>query len=360
MNQLESIRRLHKKLGIGARGVVYLGFDDDTGAFVAIKEISFVEPTRLSEDEAMHGQPSVDEPAQVLRELRVMQQIHHERLVAYLGARRSVAGVEILMEYVGGGSLERLLRHAGPLREAVARRYVRDMLEGLCYLHDTVRVCHRDIKPGNILLTPDGRCKLTDFGASAMLAGTDSFMQTTVGTPWYMAPEVIHSGSGGSPLSDSSAAEGDGRQSTRSPSCRSRGYTTRADIWSLGVTLFEMLTGEKPFGGQLRNTAAVMFAIVEGAATPPALPPSSAASADLQGFLRLCLTYDRRQRPTAAELLRHAWLAAGAPAPPRATPPPKPAQQRELARGAAAGAPGGAAAAPRHSTSTVRAHAVAQ
>uniref|UniRef100_A0A0A9YYG5 Protein kinase byr1 n=1 Tax=Lygus hesperus TaxID=30085 RepID=A0A0A9YYG5_LYGHE len=129
----------------------------------------------------------------IVQEIKVLSQAHHPNLVQYYGARRSATGVELLMEYVSGGSLEQLLEACGPIREAVAQRYICDLLDGLIYLHNVMHVCHRDIKPGNVLLTSDGRCKLTDFGVSKMLSShndedeeelnENTFMHTVVGTP---------------------------------------------------------------------------------------------------------------------------------------------------------------------------------
>ncbi|EPY22167.1 protein kinase [Angomonas deanei] len=241
-----------------------------------------------------------------------MQLAHHPNLVLYHGARRCAVGVQIVMEYVGGGSLEQLLKQCGTVKESVAQRYTRDILSGLEYLHETAEVCHRDVKPGNILLTPEGRCKLTDFGTAAVLNKED-FMQTTVGTPWYMSPEVISGGS--EDITDGEDASYynplRGIKHEHSSTNPSKGYTTRADIWSLGVTLYEMLTGHRPYGGNQKNQAAIMFSIVREAVQPPVFPPEVSLSPSVMSFIRLCLVYDHRLRPSAKELLQHPWIAAG-------------------------------------------------
>ncbi|KAK7194524.1 protein kinase [Novymonas esmeraldas] len=378
---MEAVVKLNRKLGVGSRGVVYEGFDHARGHFVAIKELAYMEPSIADEEDT--------ELEAILRELAYMREAQHPNLVQYYGARRSAIGIQIIMEYVSGGSLDYVLTRCGPVRETVARAYVRDVLEALHYLHTTMHVCHRDVKPANILITPDGRCKLADFGVAKHVGATtpthhapaDShrsaeaanespaaasrhsrggrrgYLQTAVGTPWYMAPEVINGGveeeedeeeeedaedasdggddeddvgGGGSRCSCSDDWTTGGlphtppRQPLYSSSsyynplkhivkrgrlgARSVGYTTSADIWSVGVTVFEMIAGTKPFGADLSNPSAVLFRIANCAASPPRLPADVHVSAELQNFLELCFVYDKDLRATAAELLGHPWL----------------------------------------------------
>lgn len=410
---MESVVKLNRKLGVGGRGVVYEGFDHAVGHFVAVKELAYMEPSTISND----GEDA--ELAEILSELACMREAQHPNLVQYYGARRSAVGVQIVMEYVSGGSLDYVLTRCGPLREAVARAYTRDILEALRYLHEEMHVCHRDVKPANILITPDGRCKLADFGVAKQVdegpsrhqqhqqqhqqqqqrstspsLGSDGgasaygsrgpsgvregYLQTAVGTPWYMAPEVINGGVEDDSDEDGAEEEemfdGDAdaqREAVQQPhmsgvddsfedwtnACpstagagnspvpappsplplyveggayynplkkilrkgrltrRSVGYTTRADIWSVGVTVYEMMTGTRPFGADLHNPSAVMFRIANCATAPPRLPAGLAASPTLQNFLDLCFVYDRDLRATARELLGHPWLrGSGAPA----------------------------------------------
>lgn len=313
---MNNIQTLEKKLGIGARGVVYLGHDRNTGSFVAIKEIPYLERPTGNADCVAAGA--------ILQEIRVMQQCHHPNLVSYYGARRSTVGVQIVMEYMGGGSVEGLLAMSGKLTEAVTRRYTRDILSGLHYLHKDRRVCHRDIKPGNMLLTTDGHCKLADFGVSKIFmaheSAKDLFMQTTCGTPWYMAPEVI---SGGDPEEDDEdgyynplrgisyrGRSGDVVTTTVQRQ-HARGYMYSADIWSLGVAVYEMISGVRPFGADISNPTAVLFSIINSAAQPPSLPEDCETSPQLRSFLGLCFVYDKALRPSAEELLAHPWITSG-------------------------------------------------
>ncbi|ORC89613.1 putative protein kinase [Trypanosoma theileri] len=355
---MEHIRKTKKKLGVGARGIVYEGYDEERGRFVAIKEIPFYDgghsccesphsshSSLSSSHSSSHGNNHknhsfshaeseedpilAEERRAIVREISLMERFEHPNLVTYYGARRSTVGVQIIMEYVNGGSLDALIRRHGCLRESVVRSYTRDILEGLAYLHDTARVCHRDVKPGNVLITADGRCKLTDFGVSKLLDDNGT-MRTTVGTPWYMAPEVING-----TIEEEEVEEGEeveeieddihtsnhhmnnnnnnnnnnSLQTPRRRKGKKRSYTTAADIWSLGVTVFEMISGRKPFGHEMKAPAAVLFAIVSTTnGTPPRLPETCEASPSLRGFLDLCFVRDARRRPTARELLAHPWF----------------------------------------------------
>ncbi|KAG5477074.1 hypothetical protein LSCM1_05415 [Leishmania martiniquensis] len=375
---MDAVVKLNRKLGAGSRGVVYEGFDHASGHFVAIKELTYVEPSVAAEEDT--------ELASILSELACMREAKHPNLVKYCGARRSAMGIQIVMEYVSGGSLDYVLKRCGPVRETVARAYTRDVLEALHYLHRTMRVCHRDVKPANVLITSDGRCKLADFGVAKRFGapsprhsahaascrqstaeaeedtsqrhgddGRQGYLQTAVGTPWYMAPEVINGGvddededtalddanalaSGGEFAGNGSSGEGwtgsgavhtTPHSSTSPPplystshyynplkkivkegrlGVRSVGYTTSADIWSVGVTVYEMVSGTKPFGADLSNPSAVLFRIANCAASPPQLPAEMHFSSELQNFLDLCFVYDKDLRATASELLGHPWL----------------------------------------------------
>ncbi|PWV16957.1 putative protein kinase [Trypanosoma cruzi] len=308
---MEHIRKTNKKLGVGARGVVYEGYDEERGRFVAVKEIPFFDDggvgTGGGDDAAEEEDPTVvEERRAIVREITLMERFEHPNLVVYYGARRSAVGVQIIMELINGGSLDAIIRRQGSLRESVVRSYTHDILEGLAYLHDTARVCHRDVKPANVLITVDGRCKLTDFGVSKLLDDNVS-MRTTVGTPWYMAPEVVN----GNADEDVEGVE-DTKRYDGEGSCKKRvhknSYTTAADIWSLGVTVFEMISGRKPFGGEMKNPAAVLFAIASSDGTPPRLPENCEASVSLRAFLDLCFVRDARLRPKARELLSHQWF----------------------------------------------------
>ncbi|CUI13475.1 protein kinase, putative [Bodo saltans] len=200
------------------------------------------------------------------------------------------------MEYVSGGSLLAMLQQFGPLPLEATKRYVIDILKGLRYLHDH-HVTHCDIKPHNALLANDGTCKLSDFGSSvnnqvrakeqqeqeeAAAAGHQETMppndeQLLVrGTSWYLSPE---------------AAKGEIRPSN--------------DIWSLGITLIEMLTGKVPWTYRGSEANFIIMLGKDETMVPP-LGPELPEEAKV--FVRLCFERDPEKRPTAQLLLQHPFL----------------------------------------------------
>jgi serine/threonine protein kinase len=261
-------------LGSGAFGSVYLGFDGATGKTVAVKEIP------ISPDEAGGGLPM-----NIINEIAIMRDARHPNLVEYHGSRLTETAhggtvVQIVMEFVASGSLAGLLRRAGTLREPVAAMYMRDVLCGLEYLHRS-GVCHRDIKSENILVSPEGRCKITDYGASKVLrssiAGVSTMLNTFVGTPFYVAPEVV----------------------------RGESYGRSADIWSVGCLAYELLTGAPPNYGVV-NPMAAMYKVASDGDAVPVLPDGH--STDAADFVATCCRRDAARRPTAAALLDHPWV----------------------------------------------------
>ena len=147
------------------------------------------------------------------------------------------------------------------------------MLAGLSYLHG-MGVIHRDLKPQNVLLTADGRVKLADFGVSVQLLGLHALRTSSVGTPGYVAPEVLNT----------------------------EPYGFAADIWSLGSTLYTLVTGRRPWS-ELNPMVTIIRTVQDGA--PPVPDTLSPACAD---FLRACWATDATLRPSADALLAHEFL----------------------------------------------------
>ncbi|RXM32583.1 Mitogen-activated protein kinase kinase kinase 3 [Acipenser ruthenus] len=257
--------RRGKLLGQGAFGRVYLCYDVDTGRELAAKQVQF-DPES----------PETSKEVSALEcEIQLLKNLHHERIVQYYGCLRDKAHktLTIFMEYMPGGSVKDQLKAYGALTENVTRKYTRQILEGMSYLHSNM-IVHRDIKGANILRDSAGNVKLGDFGASKRLqticmSGTG--IRSVTGTPYWMSPEVISG----------------------------EGYGRKADVWSLGCTVVEMLT-EKPPWAEFEAMAAIFKIATQP--TNPQLP--SHISDHCRDFLKRIFV-EAKHRPSAEELLRH-------------------------------------------------------
>uniref|UniRef100_A0A8C1UJV0 Mitogen-activated protein kinase kinase kinase 3 n=1 Tax=Cyprinus carpio TaxID=7962 RepID=A0A8C1UJV0_CYPCA len=257
--------RRGKLLGQGAFGSVYLCYDVDTGRELAAKQVHF-DPSS----------PETSKEVSALEcEIQLLKNLHHERIVQYYGCLRdhNEKTLTIFMEYMPGGSVKDQLKAYGALTENVTRKYTRQILEGMSYLHSNM-IVHRDIKGANILRDSAGNVKLGDFGASKRLQTicmSSTGVRSVTGTPYWMSPEVISG----------------------------EGYGRKADVWSLGCTVVEMLT-EKPPWAEFEAMAAIFKIATQP--TNPQLP--SHISEHTRDFLR-CIFVEAKYRPSAEELLRH-------------------------------------------------------
>ncbi|CAK7565925.1 MAG: Protein kinase of the Mitotic Exit Network [Sporothrix epigloea] len=253
-------QRLGDCIGKGAFGSVYKAFNWGTGEAVAVKQIKL---TDLPKSELRMIEAEID----------LLKNLHHDNIVKYIGFVKSVDCLNIILEYCENGSLHSICKAYGKFPENLVGVYMTQVLQGLQYLHDQ-GVIHRDIKGANILTTKDGTVKLADFGVStSSLAGPDKEAQV-VGTPYWMAPEIIQ-------LS---------------------GATSASDIWSVGCTVIELLQGRPPY----HNLAAMpaLFAIVND--DHPPLPEGVSAAA--RDFLMQCFQKDPNLRVSAKKLSRHPWI----------------------------------------------------
>eukprot|EP00300_Choanocystis_sp_HF-7_P011200 c17355_g1_i1.p2 GENE.c17355_g1_i1~~c17355_g1_i1.p2 ORF type:complete len:751 (+),score=190.90 c17355_g1_i1:103-2355(+) len=256
-----------EKVGRGSYGSVFKARCIADGLLVAIKTLALEE-----------GEDFED----VINEIRVLKKCHHANIVRYYGSYLVDDDLWIAMEFCDGGSVldiyENLER---PLMEAQIAYICREAFRGIQYLHDNGMI-HRDIKGGNVLLTSDGRVLLADFGVSAILNNTLSKRNTFIGTPYWIAPEVIMVESDGDP------------------------YDAKADVWSMGITAIEMAEMGPPYGDV--HPMRALFLI--GSATKvPALKDKGAWSNTFHNFLTTCLVKDPVARPTCADVLKHDFLA---------------------------------------------------
>ena len=218
---------------------------------------------------------SEEDLVDILSELSVLSSCASSHVTRYKAAFLRRQTLWIVMEYLGGGSCADLLKpppHA--LSESHIAIICKELLLGLAYLHSEGKL-HRDIKAANILLGMDGRVKLADFGVAAQLFNLKSVRNTFVGTPFWMAPEVI----------------------------QQEGHDAKADVWSLGITAMELANGEPPHSDV--HPMKVLFLIPKQSA--PRLDGSK-WSREFRDFIALCLTKDVDKRPTAKELLKHKFV----------------------------------------------------
>nr|XP_051699911.1 serine/threonine-protein kinase 3 isoform X2 [Oryctolagus cuniculus] len=200
--QPEEVFDVLEKLGEGSYGSVFKAIHKESGQVVAIKQV-----------------PVESDLQEIIKEISIMQQCDSPYVVKYYGSYFKNTDLWIVMEYCGAGSVSDIIRLRNKtLTEDEIATILKSTLKGLEYLH-FMRKIHRDIKAGNILLNTEGHAKLADFGVAGQLTDTMAKRNTVIGTPFWMAPEVI----------------------------QEIGYNCVADIWSLGITSIEMAEGKPPY-----------------------------------------------------------------------------------------------------------------
>lgn len=274
---------LLEELGSGSFGVVYRAVDNITSDVVAIKLIDL--------------ESSEDDIEEIQKEIAILSDCKDLRITKYYGCFVKGYKLWIIMEYLGGGSGLDLLRLGnGTLDESSISIICREILKGLIYLHSHGKI-HRDIKAANILISESGDVKLADFGVATQLSNNMSRRNTFVGTPFWMAPEVI----------------------------KQEDYDFKADIWSLGITAIELAKGRPPLSEF--HPMKVLFLIPEN--DPPNLTdvedelnhshiaPNSRRngghsqikfSKDFKDFVSLCLRKNPKDRYSAKNLLKHKFI----------------------------------------------------
>ncbi|XP_024588253.1 serine/threonine-protein kinase PAK 6 [Neophocaena asiaeorientalis asiaeorientalis] len=249
----------YMKIGEGSTGIVCLAREKHSGRQVAVKMMDLRKQQRRE---------------LLFNEVVIMRDYQHLNVVEMYKSYLVGEELWVLMEFLQGGALTDIISQVRLNEEQIAT-VCEAVLQALAYLH-TQGVIHRDIKSDSILLTLDGRVKLSDFGFCAQISKDVPKRKSLVGTPYWMAPEVI---------------------------CRCL-YATEVDIWSLGIMVIEMVDGEPPYFSD--SPVQAMKRLRDS--PPPKLKNSHKVSPVLRDFLEQMLVRDPQERATAQELLDHPFL----------------------------------------------------
>lgn len=224
--------------------------------------------------------PYKENNVSILNEISIMKSCAHESVVQYLGTYLHEGMLWLILELMDQGCLTDILSVEHQMLDEPHISYVlHEVLLGLEFMHSINRV-HRDIKSDNILINSKGRVKLADFGFAAQLTADKSKRTSIVGTPYWMAPELI----------------------------RGSQYDTKVDLWSLGIMMREMAEGEPPYL-DLPPLKALFLITTDGIPKIANQSPSKKPwSSSFNHFADLCLKKDAEERPTATELLRHPFM----------------------------------------------------
>lgn len=260
----EEIFILEEEIAAGSFGSVYKARHITTNKIYALKIIA----------------PEEDDDVSEFVELFILNKCNHPNIVNLFGTWKKGNEIFIAQDYCGGGAVSDIPQvwdiEPTELQIGLICKYT---LEALNYLHNNC-ILHRDIKGANILLTEKGDVKLIDFGVSAVLINREEKRNTLIGTPYWMAPEIISNKNGKNP------------------------YDEKIDIWSLGITCIELAEKEPPLSEVHPMRALMQIPLRDS----PFLKNPKKWSKDFKDFIRECLIKDHIKRPTASELLQHPFI----------------------------------------------------
>ncbi|UKZ80706.1 hypothetical protein TrVFT333_008469 [Trichoderma virens FT-333] len=268
-----------KKIGQGASGSVYVAKIKDTAVGVARE---FLRQQGPRAQVAIKQMDLAHQPRKelIVNEIMVMKDNRHKNIVNFLDAflRNNNAELWVVMEFMEGGALTDVIDNNPSISEEQISTICHETCRGLQHLH-AQSIIHRDIKSDNVLLDARGNVKITDFGFCAKLTEAKSKRATMVGTPYWMAPEVV----------------------------KQKEYGPKVDIWSLGIMAIEMIESEPPY---LNEEPLKALYLIATNGTPRLKKPEK-LSKELKAFLSVCLCVDVKSRASADELLAHDFLQHG-------------------------------------------------
>jgi serine/threonine protein kinase len=249
----------HRKIGEGSFSKVYRGYIQEP---VAIKKINL---SRIK-----------NHKSNLEEEIKIMASLKHKNIVNLLDTVRHDGQIYLIMEYCEDGDLKKYLRRQ-PMKEKHVRYYLKQLMEGLKYLK-TRNIIHRDLKPQNLLLSNDKKVlKISDFGFAKALSSEESLAETMCGTPYYMAPEIMHN----------------------------KKYQSKADLWSVGIIMYEMSFGMYPYGENITGPYELRDKIDSIVIRYPSEIKVSQDGLDLLGGL---LEKDPGLRISWEEFFIHSWF----------------------------------------------------
>ncbi|KAI7894862.1 kinase-like domain-containing protein [Mucor mucedo] len=254
-----------KRIGQGASGSVYLATHIATNAKVAVKQMDLAKQSRLD---------------LIVNEIMIMKESHHDNIVNFLDSFLVRGDLWVVMEYMEGGALTDVIENNNSMTEQQIATVCFETAKGLDHLHSQ-NIIHRDIKSDNVLLNFHGQVKISDFGYCAKLTDQRNKRATMVGTPYWMAPEIV----------------------------KQKEYGAKVDIWSLGIMAIEMIENEPPYLDEEPLKALYLIA-TNGT---PSLKNPDKLSRELKSYLAVCLCVDVKSRATASELLGHEFLNKAGP-----------------------------------------------